>query len=121
MKAYRAEDALAISKIILGESELLVNKLSERMKTDMIRKSEKDLKEAEAALVAIQDRIADWREPTTSIDPAGYAKVIGEIFANLSLQLATLESRLDQMRQGAPNNPAYDRRHWRGGREETDQ
>jgi capsular polysaccharide transport system permease protein len=87
-RAFSADDAQALARVIVDESRILVNRLSQEARNDAIRVSAADLAEAEAALRGLRTRMSDFRVRHRMIDPqadvAGTAGVVGALETELA-------------------------------------
>jgi capsular polysaccharide transport system permease protein len=86
--AFAPEDARAIAQAILERSHALVNQLSEQARADAIRYAREDLDEAEAALRAMRQRLAEFRRENRMVDPAADAAGQSGLLSALQGQLA---------------------------------
>ena len=86
--AFTAEDAQAIAQAILAKSGALVNELSEQAREDAIRYARTDLAEAEAALRAQRQRLAEFRRANRLVDPTADAIGQSGLLNALQTQLA---------------------------------
>jgi capsular polysaccharide transport system permease protein len=69
--AFDPEDARAIAREILAESDALVNQLSEEAREDAVRFARAELAETEAHLRAVRQKLADFRRQHRIVDPSG--------------------------------------------------
>ncbi|MGY2051140.1 capsule biosynthesis protein [Methylobacterium sp. JK268] len=68
VNAFDPQDAVAISRAILAESERVVNDVSVRARRDALAASERALKETEERLTRIQDAVRDQRNRDGVLD-----------------------------------------------------
>ncbi len=67
--AFRPEDALAISEIIVDESSIMINELSDVARADTTRYAEEDLNNALERLIAARQNLTVFRSKNRIIDP----------------------------------------------------
>jgi capsular polysaccharide transport system permease protein len=87
VKAFSPEGALKQSEHLLKSGEELANRLSERMRFDMVKQANTELKLSEDAITVVQDKIA-----------------IAEVIAKMSLDLATVKTQRATLEKTAPKN-----------------
>jgi capsular polysaccharide transport system permease protein len=76
-RAFRPEDATAITMAILDESARLVNRLSEQAREDAVRFAREELAEAEETLRQVRQNLAEFRRENRLVDPS--ADVAGQM------------------------------------------
>ena len=69
--AFTPEDARAIAREILAESDALVNTLSEKAREDAVSFAKAELAEVEGRLRGLRQNMADFRREHRMIDPSG--------------------------------------------------
>lgn len=67
--AFRTEDALAIAEIIVDESSIMINELSDVARADTTRYAEEDLNNALERLIAARQNLTVFRSKNRIIDP----------------------------------------------------
>ncbi len=92
--AFDPEAAQAIARAILAHSSALVNRLSEQARGDAIRFARDELAEAEAALRAVRQRLADFRRANRIVDPS--ADVAGQMGLLNALQTELAQALVDR-------------------------
>jgi capsular polysaccharide transport system permease protein len=105
VKAFSPEGALKQSEQLLKAGEDLANRLSERMRLDMVKQANSELKLSEDAITVVQDNIAKWRNSNKQIDPVRFSSAVAEVIAKMSLDLATLKTQRATLEKTAPKNP----------------
>ena len=89
VRAHDPESAQKIAKLIVSESELMINRLNLTARTDATRNAESDLKVALERLRAARQKLATFRGSSRIVDPqADIASRMG-VLSNLQQQLAT--------------------------------
>lgn len=102
-RAFRAEEAQAISAAILEASSELVNRLADIAREDAVRYAAHELEEAEEHLRGIRVKLREFRNLEQEVDPSQNARVAIELVAQLEeelsqsrVQLQILRSALDE-------------------------
>jgi capsular polysaccharide transport system permease protein len=104
VKAFSPEGALKQSEHLLKSGEELANRLSERMRFDMVKQANTELKLSEDAITVVQDKIAKWRNRNKQIDPMRFSSAVAEVIAKMSLDLATVKTQRATLEKTAPKN-----------------
>ena len=106
VRAFRPEDARALAEALLGQSEGLVNKLSERARGDTLRVAREEVAIAEQRVLASRDALTAFRVREGAVDPGREAEAS---LANLArLEGALTEARAEFREKSAylrPDNP----------------
>lgn len=105
VRAFEPGAAQSMSRHLLKASEDLVNRLTFRMRQDMISKAERDVLVTEQEMLSLQKSLERWRQDKKMIDPVSYSKGISEVIARLALELSGLRASMQEMKVSAPNNP----------------
>lgn len=94
VRAFRADDAVALAKTVLGLSETLVNRISDRARLDAMQASEQEVRRAyEMTQVALAD-LHQFRDSSGIIDPVQTGTEIGKLLLPLLTEKIRLESDL---------------------------
>ena len=106
VRAFRPEDARAIAERLLLQAEELVNRLSERGRTDRLRLAQDEVALAERRVAAAREALIAFRERQAALDPAREAaasiEAIIRLEGTVAATRAELQERLGFMR---PDNP----------------
>ena len=106
VRAFRPEDSQAIAERLLEQAEALVNRLSERSRTDTLRLAREEVERAEARVIAAREALTVFRERQAALDPtreaAASLEAVTRLEALLAQTRAELQERLGFMR---PDNP----------------
>lgn len=101
--AFHPEDARAVAKNLLTNSESLVNKMSDRAHHDSVDFAEKEVAEAQTRLDGVREKIRNLQDREAILDPSKTAETtlaiaakLKEQIARLSAELATQRSRLSE-------------------------
>ena len=91
--AFRREDALDLAKAILKSSEILVNDLSSKVRSDMMLTAEGEVRRAEGAVRFSLANLTSFRNSRQVIDPLQSAESNGKLL--LELMSAKIEAESD--------------------------
>jgi len=103
--AFRPEDSQAIANALLGLAEKLVNRMNERAQHDAISGAEKEVAEAQAAVLAAQADLTNFRNKELLIDPNEASTKVIELVGALSAQLAVNMAEIRESSITSPSNP----------------
>jgi capsular polysaccharide transport system permease protein len=104
-RAFRAADAQQANRILLEQSEELVNRLNERSRRDLIRYAENEVREAERAAKATGLALSVFRNNESVVDPEKQAALQLQQVAKLQDDLIATRTQLAQLQVSAPSNP----------------
>jgi capsular polysaccharide transport system permease protein len=94
VRAFRADDAVALAKAVLALSETLVNRISDRARRDAMASSEEEVRHAyELTRSALAD-LRQFRDSSGIIDPVQAGTEIGKLLLPLLTEKIRLESDL---------------------------
>jgi capsular polysaccharide transport system permease protein len=94
VRAFRADDAVALAKAVLDSSETLVNRISDRARRDAMQMSEQEVRRAyEMTQTALTD-LRQFRDSSGIIDPVQSGTEIGKLLLPLLTEKIRLESNL---------------------------
>lgn len=105
VQAFLADDAKKIADILLRNSELLVNRISERAQRDAIEIARREVELARSAAIAAQERITAFRYRYLIIDPGKSSQSAQEIIGRLSLEKAQTSALVTELRTSAQHSP----------------
>lgn len=105
VKAFRAEDAQLIANTLLNMSEQLVNRLNQRAHDSAVRSAEVDVKASEDEVAATQQRLLEYRNRESLLDPGKSSSAIFESQAKTEAELQTNRTRLSELKRSAPQSP----------------
>ena len=108
-RAFTAEDANAVTTVVLDASSRLVNELSQQARDDAVQLAESTLAEAEARLRDVRRELRSFREIEQQLDPEASGRAALGLVARLEDQLADtqveLETQLQLVGPEAPRIP----------------
>jgi len=94
VRAFRAEDAVALANAVLQLSETLVNRISDRARRDAMEMSEKEVRRAYEMTQAALADMHQFRDTAGIIDPVQAGTEIGKLLIPLMTEKIRLESDL---------------------------
>lgn len=104
--AFDPQEAAAINRLLLEQSETLVNNLNETSRTRSITEAEARVTEAEERVRNALRAVSDYRNRSGLVEPLKEATGVVEITNRLILERATLEAQLSTLRQVTPDHPS---------------
>ena len=105
VKAYRPEDAQAISRALLSYSEQLVNELNERARNDAMDSSRREVDREEAEISRIQSQLTAYRVQQKMLDPKTASTGVLEVIGQMNAAQATARTQLGELLKNSPNSP----------------
>lgn len=94
VRAYRPDDAVALSQQLIARSEELINRISRRSREDALRRASDEVVKSMRELAEIRSQILAFQQHTNSIDPLETAKQLTALVSSLTIQKIEMESRL---------------------------
>jgi len=105
VKAFTARDAFNANRVLLEQSERLVNRLNERGRQDMITFAQKEVEQAEGYAKAAALSLSAFRNKQGVVDPERQATAQLQQVAKLQDELITSGLQLSQLKEFTPQNP----------------
>lgn len=105
VKAFTAKDAVSANRLLLEQSEALVNRMNERGRQDMIRYAGAEVAVAADQAKAAAQALSRYRNAQGVVDPERQATVQLQQVAKLQDELIATTTQLAQLRSFTPNNP----------------
>lgn len=105
VRAFTPKDAVNANRILLEQSEELVNRLNERGRQDLIRYAQKEVEQAEKAATTAALALSQYRNAQNVVDPERQAAVQLQQVAKLQDELIATKSQLSQLQSFTPSNP----------------
>ncbi len=105
VKAYRPEDAQAITRALLSYSEQLVNELNERARNDAMDSSRREVNREEAEISRIQSQLTAYRVQQKMLDPKTASTGVLEVIGQMNAAQATARTQLGELLKNSPNSP----------------
>ncbi len=94
VRAFRREDALALTTAILEASERLVNSISLRARADAMRRAEEEVRRADGSMRLALADLAHFRDATGIIDPVKSADLAVQLLLQLMRDKIKIETEL---------------------------
>lgn len=104
VRAFRADDAVALGKAVLDLSEALVNRISDRARRDAMEMSEKEVRRAYETTQAALADMRSFRDSAGIIDPVQAGTEIGKLLLPLLAEKIRMESELFVMSRDLDEN-----------------
>ncbi|MCW2314214.1 hypothetical protein [Rhodoferax antarcticus] len=105
VKAFTAQDAVNANRLLLAQSEALVNRLNERGRQDMIKFAQSEVTQAEGKAKAAALALSAYRNQQGVVDPERQATVQLQQVAKLQDELIATTTQLAQLKAFTPQNP----------------
>ncbi len=108
VRAFRPEDAHALTETLMTLAERLINRLSERQRADTLNNARREITIAEARVLAARDAISVFREREQNLDATRSAVAAGERINALQSQLTLVRTEAQNARNYLrADNPQY--------------
>jgi capsular polysaccharide transport system permease protein len=104
VRAFSPEDAAMLVSQILKASEVVVNRVNDRIWHDVTSTAEKNLENAQAALQAARKTVAEGRNRDGVLTVEGSAQVINNLVTSLEAERLKLRQRYDAQRALVSDN-----------------
>jgi capsular polysaccharide transport system permease protein len=105
-EAFLPEDAQAIARQLLTQSEALVNVMNARMESDTVRSAESVVAEATQAVMEAHDEVTRFRNAQMVVDPSQNAIAQLGTIADLSVQVDRVLAQISENSRLSPSSPA---------------
>lgn len=105
VKLFRPEDSQAVAEALVEELGILVDRLSERARNEMLSYVEAEFTEAENRLRLSLDAIEGFRRENEIVSPTETAELGSTVIATLTAEITALRVRLRTLLQNVPNSP----------------
>ncbi|MFB9953204.1 capsule biosynthesis protein [Rhizobium puerariae] len=108
VRAFDAENAKRLAALILAESDILVNELSQRAKADIIKRSQEEVLRTEENYKATLAALTEYQRSAGIFNPKTQASSTGELLGAAMARSLTIESRIFVLNSSAASDsPAY--------------
>ena len=94
VRAFRPDDALALSRAIIAASEALANSVSARARLDAMQRAESEVRRSEAKVVAALAVLRAFRDRQGLIDPISAATSTGALLTNVLAEKIKVQNNL---------------------------
>lgn len=105
VNAFTAEAALQANRLLLSQSEALVNRLNERGRQDMVKYAQAEVMHAEAKAKDAALALSVYRNRQGVVDPEKQATAQLQQVAKLQDELVATTMQLSQLKTFTPQNP----------------
>ncbi|KAB8124021.1 capsule biosynthesis protein [Komagataeibacter medellinensis] len=105
VRTFRAADSQKIARALLDAGEALVNKINQRQRENLVHIASMEVNEAQAKLNDINQKLAQYRNVITLIDPVGQSTPMLSFVTSLRNTLTSTQMKLKQLQQFAPASP----------------
>ena len=104
-QAFLPEDALAIARQLLTQSEALVNAMNARMENDTVVSAETVVAEATKAVMEAHDEVTRFRNAQMVVDPTQNAIAQLTTISSLSTQVDQVLAQISESSKLSPSSP----------------
>jgi capsular polysaccharide transport system permease protein len=94
VEAYNPQDALRLAKDLVRLSEALVNQITVRVSQDALTRADAEVSVSSQRLADAREKLLQFRNANSLIDPASKASSIGELIGKLLLEKIDIENSL---------------------------
>ena len=106
VRAFTPQDTVDIAAAIRRNSEALVNRMQERPRTDLVDKSQAEVRAARKQAAEARDAVTRYRNAQASVDPLDTARSVAGNVAELNRELVALDVELATAKAAmGPNAP----------------
>ena len=105
IKAFTAQDAVNANRLLLTQSEALVNRLNERGRQDMVKFAKTEVTQAEGKAKEAALSLSAYRNLQGVVDPERQANVQLQLGAKLQDELIATIIQIEQLKAFTPQNP----------------
>lgn len=105
VQAFSPEDARRIAEALVRRAEALSNRLTRRLRDDLVRTAEEEVARARARSLTALAALTDFRNREQTVDPTRYSAALVETIARLSLELAQMRAQQEELRRASPQSP----------------
>lgn len=114
VRAFTAQDAGNANRVLLEQSEELVNRLNERGRRDLIRYAQNEVAMAEKAARSAALALSAYRNTQNVVDPERQATLQLQQIAKMQDELVATQTQLAQLTATTPDNPQISALRTRG-------
>ena len=108
VRAFSPTDAYHLTSKLLSMGEQRINAINARTYRDQVASSQRDLVDAEEAMIKIQSQMTQFRRDQQDINPIGTGQAQITLVSNLTARLVESRSRLQAMASLiSPSSPQY--------------
>lgn len=104
--AFDPVSAQAIARRLMEGGEAMANRLTVRMRTDLVNRANTEAEAARRRAIESLEHLTAWRNREQQVDPTRYSTAAIEVIARLSLETANLRAQLNEIESASPQNPS---------------
>ena len=97
VRAFSPQDAVIISKAALAAADIMIDKISEKAKRDLVARGEMDLTKSLEAYRQSLNQLQSYQNESGILDPVSSARLVSAIIAKLSEQKTKLDVGLQAL------------------------
>lgn len=105
VRAYSAQEAFEINNKLLNMAELLINKLNQRGRQDLISNAEQEVKNAQKRVASISAELVKYRNKNQIFDVEKQSVIQLQLISKLQDQLILVQTQISQLKLVTPENP----------------
>ncbi|MEZ5817634.1 MAG: hypothetical protein R3D44_11160 [Hyphomicrobiaceae bacterium] len=105
VQAFSPEDAQAIARNLLANSEALINRLSNRATREAINTAQKEVERNRQLARASVARVTEFRRRNALIDPGRVSQEALKTISELAVLIARTNAELLELQRASPNSP----------------
>lgn len=105
VQAFSPEEAKRIATVLVERAEALSNRLTERLRADLVRTASEEVERARQRSLAAHAALTEFRNREAIVDPTRYSVALVETIAKLSLELAQMRAQLVEIQRASPQSP----------------
>lgn len=105
VRAYSAQDAYRFNRLLLEQSEALVNRLNQRGRNDLVQYAEAEVANANTKARNAALSLSAYRNQEGVVDPEKQAAVQLQMISKLQDEFIATKTQLLQLRTYTPDNP----------------
>ena len=108
VRTFRPEESTQLAKVVIDESEQLINELSDRTRQDVIRRFGAEVDRTAALYKASLEKMNEYQNATGFLSPESQATQTGKLLTGLLEKKLEIDARLFVLRQSlVEDSPAY--------------
>lgn len=105
VQAFTPQEAKAIADGLIRRAEVLSNRLTLRLRADLVKTAEEEVTRARERSLGALASLTEFRNRELTVDPTRYSTALVETIAKLSLELAQMRAQQEEIRKASPQSP----------------
>ncbi|MBW4662418.1 MAG: hypothetical protein KME15_27535, partial [Drouetiella hepatica Uher 2000/2452] len=106
VRAFSPKDSVAISKAALTAAEIMIDKISEKARRDLVARGETDVTKSLQEYQTSLSKLQDYQNQTGILDPASSARMVSAVIGKLTEQRTELIIGLQALQTAKADNSA---------------